>query len=186
MSFKPIQIALTGQMRSGKDTVGKFLVEEHGFKRFAFGDEIVKICRKLFPNEFRTGEKPRKLLQDFGQYCVSIDKDVWVNRLFKEMLWNNTDPLEDNVVITDLRQPHEYEKLVESGFIIVRVMADPELRKKRIISVGEKYDPKTFNHTTEQFVKTFEVDYEIENNGTREELIQQIKIMLASIRGGGF
>jgi hypothetical protein len=141
--FKGVQVALTGQMRSGKDTVGKFLIEKYGFKRFAFGDGIVRTCQNLFPSKFLTEEKPRELLQEFGQFCVSLDKNVWVNYLFKEMMKSDIYPVEDNVVITDLR-------------------------KQRIISSGEKYDPKIFNYVTEQFVKTFEVDFEIENNGTKD------------------
>jgi dephospho-CoA kinase len=183
--IKGLQIALTGEMRSGKDTVGKFLVEEYGFERFAFGDGIVKTTKKLFPDLYKHG-KPRKLLQDFGQFCVAQDKNVWINYLFKEMLWNDIDPLEDNVVITDLRQPHEYEKLVESGFTIVRVNTKPEIRKQRIIASGEKFNPETFNHETEKHVRTFEVDWELYNNGTHDELIHQVKNMITNLTGGGF
>jgi dephospho-CoA kinase len=182
--IKGLQIALTGEMRSGKDTVGKYLVEHYGFKRFAFGDGIVKTCKKLFPEAFRHG-KPRKLLQDFGQFCVAQDKNVWVNFLFKEMLWNDIDPLEDNVVITDLRQPHEYEKLLETGFTIVRVNCKPALRKQRIIDSGEHYDPETFNHSTEKYVRTFEVDWELSNNGTHDELLSQVDNLITNLTGGG-
>lgn len=183
-NIEGVQIAIAGGMRSGKDTVGKYLVENYGFNRFAFGDGIVKTTKKLFPNEW-LGEKPRTLLQEFGQYCVGLDKNVWVNFLFKEMLYHDIDPVTDNVVITDLRQPHEYEKLVESGFIIVRVVCDDEIRKNRIILAGETYDPVAFKHETEQHVRDFEVDFELDNNGTEEELIQQIENMILNITGGG-
>jgi dephospho-CoA kinase len=183
-NFNGLQLALTGEMRSGKDFVGKYLVEQHGFKRFAFGDGIVKTCKKLFPEAFE-GEKPRKLLQDFGQFCVAQDKLVWVRYLFKEMLYQGIDPVVDNVVITDLRQPHEYQHLLESGFTIARVNSKPVIRKQRIISAGETYNDETFNHSTEKFVRTFEVDYELYNNGTKEELISQVKKMLLNMTGGG-
>jgi dephospho-CoA kinase len=167
---KGIRIALTGEMRSGKDTVGEYLVGKYGFKRLAFGDGIVETCEKLFPSEFKDGVKPRKLLQDFGQFCVSIDKWVWFDYVFNT---NSVSP-KDNIVITDLRQPHEYSGLVEAGFKIVRITADGEIRVQRIIEAGEPLDPETFNHSTEKFVKTFDVDYEVENNGTKEELLQQV------------
>jgi dephospho-CoA kinase len=183
--IKGVQIALAGEMRSGKDTVGKYLIEKYGFKRFAFGDGIVKTAQRLFPEQFEQGEKPRQLLQEFGQHCVSIDKNVWVNQLFKEMLWNGIDPLEDNVVITDLRQPHEHEKLVESGFQIVRVNAKPHIRKQRIIDAGETFSETRFNHITEQFVRDFEVDFELDNNRTEKELLEQVEVMLMNITGGG-
>jgi dephospho-CoA kinase len=184
-NFKGLQLALTGEMRSGKDFVGKYLVEKHGFKRFAFGDGIVKTCKELFPEAF-VGEKPRKLLQDFGQFCVAQDPMVWVRFLFKEMLYEGIDPVEDNVVITDLRQPHEYEYLLSCGFTIARVNTKPAIRKQRIISAGETFNEETFNHSTEKFVRTFEVDYEIYNNETKEEVIPQIENMLLDMTGGGF
>jgi dephospho-CoA kinase len=184
--IKGVQIGLAGEMRSGKDTVGKFLIEEYGFKRFAFGDGIVKTAQRLFPAEFEKGEKPRRLLQDFGQACVAIDKNVWVNFLFREMLFQGIDPVEDNVVITDLRQPHEHEKLVESGFTIVRVNTKPAIRRERIQRAGETVTEAQFNHETERHVRNFEVDFDLDNNGTEEQLIEQVKVMLMNITGGGF
>lgn len=183
---KGLQIALTGRMRSGKDTVGQYLVENYGFKRFAFGDGIVKTCKRLFPDEF-IGGKPRELLQDFGQYCVSRDQNVWVNYLFREMLFQGIDPVVDNVVITDLRQPHEYEKLLESGFTIVRVNASEETRKLRMKLVGELVSDERINHETERHVDFFEVDYEIDNDSQDEQLIYpQIEAIIADMNGGEF
>lgn len=184
MKVKGLQIALTGNMRSGKDTVAQYLIEHYGFNRFAFGDGIVDTTKNLFPNKYTTGEKPRKLLQDFGQYCVAIDKNVWVDYLFRAMFDKGIDPVVDNVVITDLRQPHEYEKLKETGFTIVRVEANPSLRKKRIIESGEVFSEETFRHSTEQFVKDFKVDYVIDNNHTTEKLHKQIDSMILDMIGG--
>jgi len=183
MAFEGLQIGLTGEMRSGKDAVGEYLVREHGFKRFAFGDGIVKTTRKLFPEQFES-VKPRKLLQEFGQFCVSLDESVWVRYLFREMLYQGIDPVVDNVVITDLRQPHEYEHLLESGFTIVRVNTKPALRKERIISNGESYSDETFYHSTEKHIRTFDVDYELDNNGTLEVLTDQVDAMLRDMTGG--
>lgn len=181
--FEGLHIALTGEMRSGKDTIGKYLVKELGFKRFAFGDGIRKTCKQLFPEHFENSVKPRKLLQDFGQFCVGIKRNVWVDMLFEEM--NRTTDENDNIVITDLRQPHEYEALVQAGFIIVKVNTDIDVRVTRMKEKGEPFDPKVLEHETERFIRDYEVDYELDNNGTPEELIQQTKIMLMNIVGGG-
>lgn len=185
MEIRGVSIALTGEMRSGKDTVGQYLIEEYGFKRFAFGDGIRKTTQRLFPEMYEQGEKPRKLLQDFGEFCRTFDQNVWVNYLFREMLWNDIDPLEDNVVITDLRQPHEYDALLEAGFTIVRVNTKPHIRKQRIISSGERFDQEAFQHDTEKHVREFEVDYELNNNGTPDQLLEQVDAMIQDITGGG-
>lgn len=182
-NIKGVQIALAGEMRSGKDTVAEYL-KKFNFKRYAFGDGIREVTKLLFPHEFDNG-KPRKLLQDFGQEQVKRYKKVWIDYTFRKMLYDGIDPNEDNVVITDLRQQHEYEALVESGFMIVRVNAKPHVRKQRIIQAGEEFSEETFNHSTEKFIRTFEVDYELYNNEGEQELIDQINKMLSNITGGG-
>ena len=60
-----MRIALTGKMRSGKDTVADYLVEYHNFHRFAFADGIRKVCALAFPTATVHG-KPRKLYQGVG------------------------------------------------------------------------------------------------------------------------
>lgn len=182
--MKGLSIALTGEMRSGKDEVGKILVEEYGFVRYAFGDGIRKVTRKLFPHEFEQGVKPRKLLQEFGQEQVERYPRVWVDACFREMLYDGVDPIEDNVVITDLRQPHEYEALVESGFIIVRVNTKGHIRKRRMELAGEEVSDDVLRHSTESHVRSFEVDFEIDNNGSTEQLRNNVIALLRNITGG--
>lgn len=184
MSIEGVSIALTGEMRSGKDEVGKILVEEFGFKRYAFGDGIRKVTRKLFPHEFENGVKPRKLLQEFGQEQVARYPRVWVDACFREMLFDEVDPVTDNVVITDLRQPHEYEALKESGFVIVRVNTKDHIRKRRMELAGEEVSADVLQHSTESHVRRFTVDFEIDNNGTTEQLRNNVIALLRSITGG--
>jgi dephospho-CoA kinase len=172
-------------MRSGKDEVGRILVQSQGFHRFAFGDGIVKTGKLLFPEKFEQGEKPREFLQEFGQQCVAHDNNVWVHYMFREMLFQGIDPLEDKVVVTDLRQPHEYTKLKESGFFVVRINATEELRKQRIISAGETFNEKAFYHETEQHVNSFEVDFEIDNNSSRQNLINQVEELVKVLEERG-
>lgn len=42
-------IGITGLAQSGKDSIGKFLVEEHGFTRFAFADTLKEMALALNP-----------------------------------------------------------------------------------------------------------------------------------------
>jgi hypothetical protein len=44
----PVIIGLSGGAGTGKDTVANILVEQHGFYKIAFADEIKRICQKLF------------------------------------------------------------------------------------------------------------------------------------------
>ncbi|MED4841562.1 hypothetical protein P9695_14915 [Weizmannia sp. CD-2023] len=179
-----VGIALTAEMRSGKDTIGKILIEEYGFKRYAFGDGIVEICKQLFPHMF-TGTKPRKLLQEFGQEQVARHRTVWIDYMFAKMQTDGIDPQKDNIVITDLRQPHEYKALVDCGFYVVRVNASLETRIERMLKNGELVSPEILEHNTEKHIRNYKVDYEIDNNGTPEQLYENVKEMIRFIGGMG-
>jgi dephospho-CoA kinase len=191
-----IKIALTGRMRSGKDSVADYLARQYGFIRFAFGDGIRKVCRELFPDQFRDGlngasRKPRALLQGVGQAMRAFDPDVWVNATMR-----NIERMREGdvriartyftkyprpIVITDLRQPNEYERLRAEGFVIIRVNASDETRIQRMIDAGDTFDDGTLTHETEQHVDSFAVDYEIDNNGSLAELYAQVDEIMADI-----
>ena len=40
-----MRIALSGLKRSGKDTVGSYLIQNNECKRFAFADEVKRLAR---------------------------------------------------------------------------------------------------------------------------------------------
>lgn len=164
-----VKIALCGKMRSGKDTVANFLCENHGFKGFRFSEGIWDTIRLLFPHIYARQEKPRKLLQDIGQKLREVAPDVWVNYTFNKI----EEVGANRVVVTDLRQPNEYHALKEQGFFIVRVSAEDGIRLNRILTENDNFDIQDLYHETERHVDGFNVDFEIQNKGTIEELLQQ-------------
>lgn len=175
-----MKIALTGRIRSGKDTVAEYLRESYGFYRFAFGDGIRDICTKAFPHLLEQG-KPRALYQGVGQALREFDQDVWVkylDRVIEEDCWP-----EDNVVVTDLRQPNEYRYLREKGFFIVRVSSSFKTRFIRAYLQGDTFSVQDFNHETEAHVDRFEVDYTLFNDRTVDDLYPEIDTMLKYLGG---
>lgn len=166
-----LKIAVCGKMRSGKDTVSDYLVKEHKFTKFAFSDGIHKVGRLLFPREFYGAEKPRKLLQDIGQHMRRVDPNIWVGFTFQQIEYVNA----NFIVISDLRQPNEWQALKEDGFFIVRVNASDETRLERSIAAGDNFTIHDMQHETEQHIDSFLVDFDIQNDGTLEELIPQIE-----------
>jgi len=194
-----MKIALTGRMRSGKDSVATYLTEEYGFVRFAFGNGIKRVCRDLFPDQFgltASGDirKPRALLQGVGQAMRAFDPDVWVNDCFRrmalkermdnayyEMPWNAHARQPFRPVITDLRQPNEYNRLRAEGFVIIRVNAAKGARLLRMLDAGDSFTTADLEHETEQHIDTFAVDYEIDNNGSLTELHAQIDAIMGSL-----
>lgn len=180
-------IALVAPMRAGKDEF--FLVlEELGFpvKRIAFGDAMKGMFRNTYP-WIPTEPKPIELLQKFGQSLRSIDEDVFVKPTMSKLWFDQQlckgQALElPTYVFTDVRQPNEFQAVRDAGFVTVRLEASEEVRIKRMLAQGEKVSKEILNAPTEQFLKSFNCDYTISNNGTREEFKKNIIELIYKIQ----
>ena len=167
--MKKLKIGLIGKMRSGKDTIGEWLINEYDFKKYAFADGIGEIIDKYFPTAREQG-KPRKHYQYIGQSMRKLDADVWVNYLLK------TVQKEDyhRIVITDVRQENEVKALKENGFTIIKIEAVEGVRLSRKLNSGDVFNLEDLSHETEQFSEVVEADITIVNNGTIEELQREV------------
>ena len=170
----PFKLALTGKMRSGKDTVADYLVSEYGYKKYGFGDGIREVEALLFPD---THKKERTRLQQIGQSLRQVEENVWVDHTLRQIKKEG----HDRIVIKDLRQPNEYARLQEAGFSIVRVLCTEDIRLNRMRAAGDVFHPDDIRHETEQYVDHFVVDWELENNSIPLLLRQQIDRMLFTL-----
>jgi dephospho-CoA kinase len=173
-----MKIALTGKMRSGKDTVARYLYDYYHFPCYAFGDKLKKSANELFYFELLDGEKPRELYQFFGQAMRKRAPDIWVHHLFEDVNFAIEYCGATKILITDLRQPNEYERCKAEGFKIVRVNCDDDIRLKRMIERNDSFSKEDLEHETESYIDTFEVDYELYNYGELNELYKQIDLMM--------
>lgn len=180
-----IKIALCGRLRSGKDTVGNHLYIKYGFSTVAFGDALKKNAHATFPwvGEF---SKPRALYQQFGQLMRQIDPDVWIKHAERAVngaidFRVNTGADQVGVVITDLRQPNEYEWAKANGFSIIRVTAQDEDRILRANVAGDSFTEADLEHETESHIDGFTVDYEIVNDGSVDDLKRKIDEIMEAI-----
>jgi dephospho-CoA kinase len=179
------KIALTGKLRSGKSEVGNYLYIRHSFDEFAFGNALKRTVNEVFP--WAVGpNKPRALLQNFGQLMRSIDENVWIKHV--ERAINGTIDFRVSmgaeaigIVITDLRQPNEYEWARTEGYTIIRVTSPDEVRIGRAIAAGDDFSVHDLAHETELDIDNFDVDYTVENNGTVDELKEKIDAVLEEI-----
>lgn len=146
-----MRVALIGKMRSGKSTIADLLVENLDYTKLSFGTRLKQFAHEVFDVE--EGVKPRKLYQDFGQYCRKIDNDVWVKWVERDMGDNQ------NVVIDDLRQPNEYEWARKNGFILFKVDCPDEVRLIRMKDKGEDVSSELLNHETERYIDGYTYDY---------------------------
>lgn len=179
--MKQIKIAVTGEIRSGKDTVCDYVAKRiYDCDKLYFAEGIEKVIRMLFPEAFANG-KPRKHFQDIGQFMRTIDPDVWVNYTAEKYAILNKH-YSTNFLCTDLRQPNEYEWLKANGFIVIKVDADYEIRKERAEKAGDVFTEDTFNHPVEQAIRSLSYDYLITNNTTLEDLFKQVDYILDELK----
>lgn len=153
-------IIFSGKQYSGKDTAAKILLDElPNYKRCAMGD-IIKIeygkKHNLSYDEIEKNKSQyRAGLIELGNWGRSQSPDYWLNKIIQS---------EGNIIVTDVRVPHEYEVFKHAGAISIRIEATRETRAKRGELVGE-------DDITEiglDDVKDWH--YVIENNSSYEEL----------------
>lgn len=167
-------IVVTGKKRSGKDTLGDYLVQRYGFvKTPALADPFKKVACEWFGWDERHlngelkemidpvwGFSPREFFQVFGteimkqdlgrrfpRYASTVGDSIWA-RVF--LNWYTKQPKGD-YVLTDMRFPEEYDMLSSLPHVIF------------IKTVSDRSPSDT--HTSEQHIDEFDVDYTIVNNG---------------------
>lgn len=196
MLLKHIKIALTGKMRSGKDTVYGILKDEFktpslGDKQvtqYTFGSRLKYFAHELFPDELSKG-KPRKLYQEFGQLMRQIDPNVWINKVDEKVrrrvkyasYFNKEGDASIVSIITDLRQPNEYKYCRDNGFYIIRINASDKTRMARMKADGDNVSLGDLKHETETYVDSYDVDYEINNDSLSSSSIYNIELQVEKI-----
>lgn len=181
-------IALIGKTRSGKDEVAQ-LLEGMGYphERVAFGDIMKEKFYDIFP-QYKGKPKPTKEIIHFGQSMRQIDENVWVNYLMGNIrgiqLFHDTYQIDRPVyVFTDVRQQNEYDACRELGCVTVKVVAGDALRVGRMLAIGEDPTEEVLKANTETELDKFETDYTIQNNGTLEDLAEEVKALMIKLEG---
>ena len=160
-------IILSGKQFCGKDTFAKFLLEFlPDFKRIGLGDAIkLEYGRqKNLTFEEIEANKPqyRADLIALGDWGRSQDPDYWLKKIIEQ---------DDNVIVPDLRMPHELKVFKEHGAISIRVEAPRENRALRGQLVKEDDPTETLLDAVDDW------DFVISNNGTLEELREKAKVL---------
>ena len=164
-------IIFSGKQYSGKDTAAKIMLNLlPEYKRCAMGD-IIKLTygkEKGLSYEEIERNKPlyRQDIIDLGNWGRAQDADYWLKKKKKK---------KGNIIVTDVRVPHEYEVFKSAGAITIRVEASRDVRASRGNLVGE-------NDITEiglDNIKNW--DYIIDNNSTYENLELQVKNIIPKI-----
>lgn len=165
-------IIFSGKQYSGKDTVAKIMLEAMpDYKRCAMGD-IIKLTygkQKGLTYDEIEKNKPvyRQDLINLGNWGRAQDPDYWLKKIIEQ---------DGNIMVTDVRVPHEYEVFKNAGAVSIRVEASRDTRMQRGTLIGETDITETgLDNITDW-------DYVIDNNSDYEtlktktyELIKKIK-----------
>lgn len=137
-------IGITGYKRSGKDTVANVLVKNLHYKKLQFSTAIKQAACAMFGwtmdfiEEHKDevdpyyGISPRQVLTSLGteysQYYLTknfhdyVGRNIWVKRLFRDL------DISQDIVISDVRFPHEVGAIFERKGIIIKVVSDRGLQ----------------------------------------------------------
>ena len=186
-------IGLVGLIGSGKDTVAEQLVKQHNFKRDSFAKSLKDATANIFgwdrelleghtkesrewreqPDVFwseKFGKEvtPRWILQYFGtEVCRENMLDsIWVDSLVARYRGENT-------VISDTRFVNEINTIRKQGGKIVLVKRGEIPSREEMQASGA--------HQSEWDWIGCKFDYEINNNGTLQELYTSVDDMLSHL-----
>jgi hypothetical protein len=178
-------IGLAGRAGSGKDTEGKRLKSEFGYTITHMADPLKEGCRaffgfndeQLYGNLRDTidpfwGFSPRKALQKLGTEGMrigfplqvpeaNIGDGFWLKRFEKWML----DHRGERVAVCDIRFPNESELIRRLGGVVIRI---------------SRQGLPCRDHASENGIDTMQVDYDVSNDGTIDELHQKVMTILHS------
>lgn len=150
----PARLAVSGKMRSGKDTLSEYLVKRYGFTRFAFADRLKEVAVELFGMSME--RKDRHLLVELGRKMCEVDRLVWVNCVLGKI------PLRADVVISDMRFQYEYDALKAFGFTMIHMEIDRDTQVKRIMKCGSAVDMSLLDDRSETDLDSAEFDWRID------------------------
>lgn len=165
-------IIFSGKQYAGKDTAAKIMLDKMpNYRRCAMGD-IIKLTygaqKDLTYDEIEKNKaKYRSDLIVLGNWGREQDPDYWLKKIINQ---------KGDIIVTDVRVPHEYEVFKNAGAITIRVEATRETRAKRGQLVGE-------NDITEVGLDNEKNwDYIIDNNSTYEYLKSQVEKIIDEIK----
>jgi len=197
-------IGICGLIGSGKDTVADYLVNVHGFRRESFAgslkdavsavfgwDRVMLEGRTKASREWREqrdewwserlGQEitPRWVLQYWGtEVCRrNFHDDIWIASIEHKIL---NSP--DDVVISDCRFPNEIAAIKRAGGVVVRTCRGPEpewynfaLEQNLQGSDAAKQELiRCKVHVSETAWIGTDFDYVLDNNGSIDDLYQQV------------
>jgi len=204
-------IGLVGFIGSGKGTASEHLQMQHNFIQESFAKSLKDSVAAIFgwDRALLEGDTlesrgwreivdewwssrlgipnltPRMVLQFMGtDVCRNnFHQDIWIASVENRLLHSHT-----NIVLSDVRFINELKSIKNIGGTIIRIKRGPEpewFDDAMKTNLGQN-DIMKFNNTVHPSEWGWiggEIDYTIENNGTKEDLHNKIDYVLKMIDG---
>ena len=171
-------IGIIGRRRVGKDTLADYINKNYEYKIKKFAQPMKDALKCLFdltdqqlegPEkdeiDIRWGVSPRKMMQFIGTEVLQFKlqeliPDIETKFAVKRMFIDNNS--EDKIVISDVRFEHEVVELRKRGALLIKIVRNIEFTDSD-------------NHISESGIDNLYADIVIHNNGTLNELFDQVK-----------
>lgn len=151
-------IGLYGDSGSGKDTIAKIALVKRGFDWRSFAVALREVLYQINPWLPEIDMEYAEAIDNFGldwvkknshlsvEYMIRlgqaartiIDENVWVRPVLDSNL-----PLPKNMVISDVRQPNEYEAIKNAGGEVWKVIRPGTVRRSMDGLLDHLYFPVT-------------------------------------------
>lgn len=157
-------VGIVGLNGSGKDTFADYVVKSYGFIHKDLGQEIRDELKRLGRNHLDRSE----MIKLGNDMRVKFGFDYWAIKAI-----NN---VQNNLIITSVRNPKEVQRIVSSGGVIIEVSTNQKTRYERTVERVKK-DPKAHGD-----IKSFNDFKNLENkelkniDPAKQQLLKCIKM----------
>lgn len=185
MADKKIILGVSGEIASGKDTVGNYLEEKHGTGKIRFSQPLRDMLDRLGLEQNR---------ENMAKLSLYVRKAFGEDILSRVILAEAEASAEGFVVVDGIRRlPDMVHMETDEHFYFCYVEATPEKRFERLTKRRQNVDDAS--KTAAQFEKDAQLetevgirglkdraDFVIDNNGGIEELKQQVDAMVEELQ----
>ena len=187
------KIAISGKANSGKSTTAKLFENTIPGKSkiIALADPMKQIVKTIFPeardeclygpselrseiidkkyiNMYGSPLTHRQALLAIGAFGRSYNNDIWLNMLVSDA---NSSKSINTYIVSDARFSNEFSYLKQSGFTMIRLI------RKNSTHIND------VSETEQDSIDNSEFDYVIYNDGTIDNLQQEVKNISHKLMG---
>ena len=177
-------VGLCGYGQVGKDTAAQYM---YGWRRMAFGDKMkedLKVAIEKFYAKAHEYQMPkaeareiiRPMLISYAEAMRKLEPNYWVNQLWSALSFQE----KANIVITDVRNVNEVERILNPGFDYISLGIIYIHRPG--YGPASKQEKESIEEIHERWPERFPI---VVNDGTKEELgikvIEVINYLLGNL-----